>query len=51
MFSGASNINGGLAIGLLKLNQVTVSADQTQPQLGQETDGTMSIVLWSQKDL
>jgi FAD/FMN-containing dehydrogenase len=34
MFSGASNINGGLAIDLLKLNQVTVSADQTQTSIG-----------------
>jgi FAD/FMN-containing dehydrogenase len=34
MFSGASNIDGGLTIDLLKLNQVTVSADQTQTSVG-----------------
>ncbi len=33
-FSGASNINGGLTIDLIKLNQVTVSADQTQTSIG-----------------
>jgi FAD/FMN-containing dehydrogenase len=34
MFSGASNIDGGLTIDLLKLNQVTVSADQIQTSVG-----------------
>lgn len=34
MFSGASNIDGGLTIDLLKLNQISVSSDQTQTSVG-----------------
>jgi FAD/FMN-containing dehydrogenase len=33
-FVGASNINGGVAIDLLNMNSVTVSADQTQASYG-----------------
>jgi FAD/FMN-containing dehydrogenase len=33
-FSGASNIDGGLTIDLLNLNEVVVSADQTQTAVG-----------------
>ncbi|PMD24518.1 FAD-binding domain-containing protein [Hyaloscypha hepaticicola] len=33
-FTGASNINGGLTIDLLKLNQITVSPDKTQTFVG-----------------
>lgn len=33
-FSGASNINGGLTIDLINLNQVTLSADHTQASIG-----------------
>lgn len=33
-FYGASNINGGLTIDLVNLNQVTVSADKTQTSVG-----------------
>jgi FAD/FMN-containing dehydrogenase len=33
-FTGASNINGGLTIDLLKLNQITVSPDKTQTSVG-----------------
>jgi FAD/FMN-containing dehydrogenase len=34
MFSGASNIDGGLTIDLLELNEVIISADQTQTSVG-----------------
>jgi FAD/FMN-containing dehydrogenase len=33
-FTGASNINGGLTIDLLKLNQISVSPDRTQTSVG-----------------
>lgn len=33
-FAGASNIENGLTIDLIKLNQVTVSADKTQTSVG-----------------
>jgi FAD/FMN-containing dehydrogenase len=33
-FTGASNINDGLTIDLMKLNQVTVSEDKTQTSIG-----------------
>ena len=33
-FTGASNINGGLTIDLLKLSQITVSPDKTQTSVG-----------------
>jgi FAD/FMN-containing dehydrogenase len=33
-FVGASNINGGVAIDLLNMNSITVSADQTQASYG-----------------
>lgn len=48
MFSGASNIDGGLTIDLLKLNQVTVSADQTQTSVG---SGNRWIDVYSALDL
>jgi FAD/FMN-containing dehydrogenase len=33
-FAGASNIENGLTIDLINLNQITVSADQTQTSVG-----------------
>jgi FAD/FMN-containing dehydrogenase len=33
-FAGASNIDGGMAIDLIKLNQVTVSSDKKQTSVG-----------------
>jgi len=33
-FTGASNINGGITIDLVALNQVTVSSDQKQTSIG-----------------
>ncbi|KAH8769239.1 hypothetical protein BGZ57DRAFT_987095 [Hyaloscypha finlandica] len=48
MFSGASNIDGGLTIDLLKLNQVTVSADQTQTSIG---SGNRWVDVYSALDL